>query len=184
MACYSPMIGYRSKTVNQSGKRSIVFKMSEGLASTEKEVPCGGCIGCRLKDSRQWAIRCMHEASLHSKNCFITLTYEDVPVDGSLDKNHFAGFMKRLRERFPRDLDDVIRVFHCGEYGEKFLRPHYHGLLFNFDFEDRIFWREKNGVPLYRSKILEEVWQGGRRKQFEGKRGFCTVGNLTMESAA
>ena len=33
-------------------------------------LPCGNCIGCRLERSRQWAVRCMHEASLYEDNCF------------------------------------------------------------------------------------------------------------------
>ena len=30
-------------------------------------VPCGQCIGCRLEKSRQWAIRCVHEATPYIK---------------------------------------------------------------------------------------------------------------------
>lgn len=41
------------------------------------KLPCGKCIGCRLDRSKQWAIRLMHEAQLHEKNSFITLTYND-----------------------------------------------------------------------------------------------------------
>ena len=31
-------------------------------------LPCGRCVGCRLERSRQWAVRCMHEASMHMFN--------------------------------------------------------------------------------------------------------------------
>ena len=137
------------------------------------EFACGQCIGCRLERSRQWAIRCVHEASLYEDNCFITLTYdnEHLPFDRSLCLDHFQKFMKRLRFKFkPR----VIRFFHCGEYGENLGRPHYHACLFNFDFEDKKLFREKYGVRLYVSEILQELWPFG----------FSTVGNVTFESAA
>lgn len=41
------------------------------------KLPCGRCIGCRLERARQWAIRCMHEASQHDENSFVTLTLKD-----------------------------------------------------------------------------------------------------------
>lgn len=40
-------------------------------------LPCGKCTGCKLERSRQWAVRLMHEAQLHKKTSFITLTYND-----------------------------------------------------------------------------------------------------------
>ena len=79
MACYSPIKGWRSKDVNpDTGKRSIVFNPKHAFQDMPVEVPCGQCIGCRLERSRQWAMRCVHEAQLHRDNSFITLTYDDV----------------------------------------------------------------------------------------------------------
>jgi len=135
------------------------------------DVPCGQCIGCRLERSRQWAIRCVHEASLYEKNCFITLTYspENMPKDSSLVKRDFQLFMKKLRKRF----GSRIRFFHCGEYGDLGGRPHYHACLFNFDFPDK----EKQllyGRQVTVSKMLEQIW---------GK-GYCVLGDVTFESAA
>jgi len=78
--------------------------------------------------------------------------------------------MKRLRFKF----GSGIRFFHCGEYGEKFARPHYHACVFNFDFDDKVLWKEERGVKLYRSDDLEGLWTAG----------FSTVGALTFESAA
>lgn len=172
MPCYNPLNGYRSQSVNSSGKRSIVFNVSQGFRDLPVTVPCGQCIGCRLERSRQWAIRCVHEASLYPKNCFITLTYapEHVPKDGSLKKSHFQKFMKRLRKKFP---ENKIRFFHCGEYGEKNDRPHYHACLFNFDFPDRELINTR-GAKLYISKTLQKLWPYG----------FSTIGDVTFESAA
>ncbi len=137
------------------------------------QLPCGHCIGCRLERSRQWAIRCVHEASLYEDNCYVTLTYDDnhLPSDGSLKVKHFQDFMKRLRAKFsPRK----IRFFHAGEYGEKHRRPHYHACLFNIDFEDKKLLEDNWYGPLYSSDALSSVW----------KLGFCSVGAVTLQSAA
>ena len=102
MACYYPLKGYRARAVNpKTGKRSIVFDSSLGFMDMPVEFACGQCIGCRIERSRQWAIRCVHEAQLYEANCFITLTYapEHLPKNGSLVLEHFQKFMKRLRKR-------------------------------------------------------------------------------------
>jgi len=137
-------------------------------------VPCGQCIGCRLERSRQWAIRCVHEAQLHNQNCFITLTYSDeyVPVGRSLVKADFQKFMKRLRKAFP---DSSIRYYMCGEYGEQFGRPHFHACLFGFDFIDKTIWKKTNsGEHIYRSPSLEKIWPYGH----------SSIGSVTFNSAA
>lgn len=113
----------------------------------------------------------MHEAQMHQKNCFITLTYNDdaLPANMSLDVEEWKKFAKRLRRA-----KGAFRFLHCGEYGE-FLRPHYHACLFGLDFvEDRVFWKETNGKRLFISKELEEIWGNG----------FCTIGNVEYSSAA
>jgi hypothetical protein len=172
MACFSPLKGWRSKTLNPSGKRGVVFNRKDGFADLPVELPCGQCIGCRLERSRQWAIRCIHEAQMHEENCFITLTYNDehLPEDRSVDVRDFQLFMKRLRKRYAQK----IRFFHCGEYGENTQRPHYHALIFGHDFSDRQLYSVRDDVRLDTSRELERLW---------GK-GFCTVGDVTFESAA
>jgi hypothetical protein len=133
----------------------------------------------------------MHEAQTHEKNCFITLTYSNqyLPDDGSLQLAHFQKFMKRLRKKYmppmPENLTDdeeeewllkhSIRFYHCGEYGEKLGRPHYHACLFNFDFPDKYFFKKTaQGHPVYRSPALEELWPFG----------ISEIGSVTFESAA
>lgn len=136
------------------------------------EVPCGQCVGCRLERSRQWAIRCVHEASLHENNTFITLTYktEKIPAGWTLDLRDFQLFMKRLRKKYGAG----IRFFHCGEYGEKHARPHYHACLFGHEFSDKKYHKTENGHKLYTSKELTELWPNG----------YHLIGALTFQSAA
>lgn len=174
MPCYKPLKGWRSRDKTENGKRSIVFNSNYGYLDMPVDVPCGQCIGCRLERSRQWAIRCVHEASLHSENCFITLTYNDqnLPAYNSLSKVDFQKFFKRLRRKYP---EKKIRYFHCGEYGSKFQRPHYHAIIFGFDFDDKYHWSTHKGQKYYRSKTLEELWN---------EKGYCIIGDVTFESAA
>lgn len=172
MPCYYPLIGYRSRDVNPTGKRPIVFNTNQGFRDLPVELPCGQCIGCRLERSRQWAIRCVHESQLHEDNCFLTLTYSDehLPQHNSLFFPDFQLFMKRLR----RSTDRKIRFFHCGEYGEQFGRPHYHVCIFNYDFNDKTHHKTLNGNKLYVSQTLESLWT----------KGFSSIGDVTFESAA
>lgn len=109
MPCYYPLEGYRARRLNESGKRSITFDRDAGYSDMPIKVPCGQCIGCRLERSRQWAIRCVHEAQQYNDNCFITLTYDDdhVPRDGSLKKKIF----RILSSVFVSPLNLVKSVF-------------------------------------------------------------------------
>lgn len=174
MACYSPLRAFRAPGVSSTGRLRVSFKPAGAYVDTEFAVPCGQCIGCRLERSRQWALRCLHEAELYERNCFVTLTYSDVfiPPFGSLVFRHFQLFLKRLRKRFS---SERIRFFHCGEYGDENQRPHYHALFFNFDFPDKVLHAvQRDGHRLFTSQILEEVWG----------MGFCVIGSVSFESAA
>lgn len=135
------------------------------------DVPCGRCVGCRLEKARIWAVRCMHEAMLHERNCFLTLTYseENLPPGGSLRPRDMVLFLKRLRERVPQE----IRFFQCGEYGEKLGRPHHHVLVFGYDFPDRVRLSGSGSETLWESELLSELWPFG----------FHSIGEVTFESA-
>ncbi len=146
--------------------------MTDGYHDRTVTVACGQCRGCRLEKSRQWAVRCLHENTMSSTSCFLTLTYEDskLPPNNSLVLSHWQDFAKRLRHtRGP------FRFFHCGEYGERTFRPHYHALVFGLDFDaDKKLYTMTNGFPLYTSDELDSIWT----------HGFCQIGEVTFESAA
>lgn len=161
----------------------ITFRRSEAFVDLpDAEVPCGGCIGCRLDRAQMWAVRCVHESQLHPLNCFITLTYSDtsLPPGGTLVREDFQKFMKRLRfycAGFKDAQNKPLRIsfFACGEYGERTQRPHYHALIFGFDFPDKVpLPRGEGKEPLWRSPKLESLW---------GK-GQVSIGALTPRSAA
>lgn len=144
------------------------------------KVPCGKCTECLLERARDWGTRCMHEASVHAQNAFITLTYSDqhLPSSGKVSKAEFQNFMRRLRRRY--DNTKEIGVFYCGEYGEKTLRPHYHACLFGFDFEDKVpFGVNESGDQLWTSKELDEIWGKNDSEKFPNK-----IGTVTQKSAA
>jgi hypothetical protein len=111
--------------------------------------------------SRQWAARIGHEASLHEENSFVTLTYNDdhLPDDYSVSVRELQLFLKRLRKSIE---PKRVRFYACGEYGEKTLRPHYHLILFGYQFPDLVVWRRSpTGFYLYRSPALEKLWAKG-----------------------
>lgn len=176
MPCYHPLTAWRAPPWMRSKKgdiKPIIFDNPFNPAFEELQLPCGQCIGCRLERSRQWAVRCVHEASLYEYNSFITLTYDDdhLPSDMSLHKDHVQKFMKRLR----RKLEPLrVRFLLCGEYGSENLRPHYHVLLFGYDFPDKKIWSKSVGGFIYRSDELESLWTYG----------FSSIGDVTFESAA
>lgn len=165
VACFHPISGYRC--------RDGTVRFYEKGDVQPVEVPCGQCVGCRLERSRQWAMRCVHEASLHESNSFITLTYDDstIPASGSLVYRDYQLFMKRLRKR----LDVPVRFYMCGEYGELTARPHYHSILFGCDFPDKKKYKKSvDGGYLYTSEVLSDVWPYG----------LAVFGGVTFRSAA
>lgn len=171
MPCYSPI------PARKLASGGVTFDVG-GLSLDQArrvgciDIPCGQCIGCRLARSRDWTLRCMHEASLWPANSFVTLTYADDKLRSpSLDYRDFQLFMKRLRFN---NKNRPVRFFMCGEYGSANLRPHFHALLFNQSFSSPSLWsRTHQGDPLYTSAELDRAWQ----------QGLATFGAVTHESA-
>lgn len=169
MTCYHPITAW------QCADGQVVFVPNLARNDIVKELllPCGQCIGCRLERARQWAVRCMHEASCHQQSAFITLTYSEAhrPPGGSLVYRDFQLFMMRLRKSiYPQR----VRFYMCGEYGPSLDRPHYHACLFGHNFSDLVYLATtESGARLYRSADLERLWPFG----------FSSVGAVTFESA-
>lgn len=167
MACFRPLAAWQSDP-----GAPLRFSPMGASVEPDLEVACGQCIGCRLERSRNWAVRIMCEAQMHSANSFVTLTYDDdhLPYDGSLNYVHVQLFMHRMRKRV-----GAFRFFNAGEYGDITRRPHYHMCLFGHDFSnDRKLWSGDGAFALYESDLLNSLWGNGQ----------CLIGDLSFESAA
>lgn len=159
MSCNNPIYAL-DLGIKENGKRNIrILPKRVDLSSMAQlevrfgkgnilPLPCGKCLACKLSRAREWAVRCVLEASLYDENCFITLTYdpEHLPKDGKVNRKHLQDFLKRLRKKHD------VRFFGCGEYGSMGFRPHYHLILFGWFPSD---W--KNGF----SKELKDLWPYG-----------------------
>jgi len=175
MTCFAPI--------------TIDKKSKNGLYMGRQKVPCGRCNGCRIKKSKEWAIRCIHETKANGdNNSFITLTYNDdhLPKDASLNHEHFQEFIRSLRKRVNGKIKEKepgfnkIRYYMCGEYGKAtennswIARPHFHAILFGFSFPDKTDHTVRRNNQVYRSKLLEDTWNYG----------FSEIGNVTFKSCA
>lgn len=182
MACNSPLTAW-------STGDGVTFDRRHRDIRKELLLPCGRCQACRLERSKQWAIRCMHEAQMHEHNAYITLTYDEknLPENNSLTYRDFQLFMKRLRKARSRNATAFLHApsghllskreigfYMCGEYGEKFDRPHFHAILFGIDFADKKLFSTRQNFRLYTSETLTKIWQ----------KGHATTGAVTYQSAA
>jgi len=172
--CDHPIAAIRSSHPNKSGKFPLIL-LTKGIDTWkgEMKIPCGQCTGCRLDQSKAWAIRCYHESKMWEENCFITLTYDDehLTKNSSFDKRDLQKFFKRLRKKYE---PKKIRYYACSEYGEQTFRPHYHAAIFNFNFADRKEWKNTDEGILYTSEEANKIWGLGN----------VIIGELTLESAA
>lgn len=135
------------------------------------QLPCGKCIDCRLEYARQWATRCIHEAQMHEKNCFITLTYSDQNLQSpKLVYEDFQKFMKKLRKL----QNEPIGMFVTGEYGEKTKRPHWHAIIFN--------WAPSDGTKKYKNIQGDQVYESATLNKAWGL-GISEFGSVTLRSA-
>lgn len=199
--CSSPIPAWRRAEPDENGKFPLVFNPKDKQAGEELELPCGQCIHCRLNYARDWAVRCMHEAQMHqeqgNESSFITLTYndEEIPTNWSLQPDHWTKFIKRLREKIRHEQPE-LRFFMAGEYGkacricrqseddcrnysrhqfvEGLGRPHFHAILFGYNFPDKTLWRTSNGHEIFRSELLEDTWTYGNSE----------IGSVTFDSAS
>ena len=198
MPCYHPMIAVRElngkvKVIGAEASANVVnYRWQNESFIKTFTIPCGKCIGCRLEYSRQWAIRCVKELeTTKGQSWFLTLTYDNDHLPrktfqeeasgtrvqvGELRPTDLQLFIKRLRERVRRKYNVELRFFACGEYGDKYKRPHYHAIIFNLPLEetDMSYWSSNEGHVLYRNSFIDEVWN----------KGIVTVQEVTWECCA
>lgn len=199
MSCYKPLIRlYNPDDREQSGRVYSLARFSqlsgkqlryEDLMYNPKVmlIPCGQCIGCRIRQREDWTTRIELEARDYPREevWFITLTYDDDHVPGMIVKTgeimrkvqytwkpgekrpssvqillyeDIQKFLKRLRKAYKGKL----RYFVAGEYGEQTARPHYHMILYGWRPTDlkNLYKIHHNGY--YTSKWLSDIWGMGQ----------------------
>ena len=109
----------------------------------------------------------------HPYASFVTLTYDEshIPENRQLDKRDAQLFLKRLRYHLG---GRRIRYYLCGEYGERFGRPHYHAILFNVHPENdaQAIVKSWSGLVRNENGLLEII------KKAEGSR--TQIGNVVI----
>lgn len=193
MSCYHPLRLFRSGVVNPESGKEFTLVTSHGLDYVTaqdfdkrfivhnlkpserrfeyQEIPCGVCVGCRSDWSARWTARSLAELLDHDVSLFITLTYDDnhLPEDRLLRKDDIQRFNKRLRKAGFK-----FRYLICGEYGDRFQRPHYHGIYFGLKLDDLLAFSDTKAGKLFVSDTLSRIWGNG----------FVTVGNVDLASIA
>ncbi len=171
----------------------IYYNNDGDICGFNIKVPCGKCIGCRLDYSRMWATRSVHEAYINNyyQDCsFLTLTFNDDMLSrrtnpNSLNRSAFTSWIKRLRKAIKCNYDKEIRLMACGEYGSKHKRPHYHILIYGFNFPDKYVFKYNKirgkEVLYYRSPFLEKIWKPAYSDE---PYGFSVIGDVNFESSA
>lgn len=174
MGCDGPLTAYRPSV--GAADRRLVFDKRKSNSGIAVQVPCGQCAGCKLEHSRQWAVRCMHELKMHAGSnwgsAMLNLTYDNkhLPYGYTLSLADYQNFLKKLRKvRGPG-----LRFFGCGEYGDKFGRPHYHIITFNYRPTDTKLVQRKETYNYYSSESLSDLW---------GK-GNIIIGDVSFDSCA
>lgn len=155
-------------------------------------IPCGKCINCRLRKSREWANRMMCEAKYHQESYFITLTYDDEHIEHlkryivdddtgealpvlSLSKKDAQDWQKRLRINSERRDGSKLRFYTAGEYGSNTHRPHIHAIVFGLHLDDLEPLRKSQlGHQYFTSEFIEKSWDNG----------FSLVAPITWETCA
>lgn len=163
----------------------------DGYASELFHVPCGECDDCLIARRYERAARIMLESLCYTKNCFVTLTYDQENLStGDLAEDHVTQFKKDIRRlygqaqftRLHRNPNKKVssytfqkfKFITTGEYGDTFGRKHYHLIIFGLDFKDReLVGYSKKGNPIFLSQELKNVW----------KKGNCQVESITHDLA-
>lgn len=221
MACYKPLIRFyvpddREASGHVYTLRRFAIERAKKPDLTYEDliyrkdvmlIPCGQCIGCRIRKREDWACRIEMEAKTSKPHSiwFVTLTYDDKNIPGV---NHETGevirgalykrqkgdlkenqtlwyedvqkFLKRLRKAS----EPGLRYFCAGEYGEKTGRPHYHLILFNYIPEKLEPYRLLSKEGYYTDTRITRCWPYGIHNMSEpatSKAFSYTAGYVTKK---
>lgn len=174
MKCADPQLCYVNskgfKVYRNFSYASHIFKQM-----ANQVFDCRKCIFCRKKHAYELASRCVLHASLYKDNCFVTLTYDEKKpgYHNNFNYEDIQKFKKRLRTHCQRHHNGKkIEIFNVHEYGSRG-KKHWHLIIFNHDFGDKILFGGRSDLPLYTSAMLERLWP----------HGFNTIGDVSAASA-
>lgn len=150
-------------------------------------LPCGKCLGCRLRQRQDWETRMLMESKTLAPAWFLTITWNQEYVPGMIRatgevvrgavhqwtrgevpnivqillQEDMVLFNKRLRKKQETSnkwgLD--LRYFYCGEYGENTGRPHHHGIYYGLEIPD--LKKKRGNNPYFESEELNRIWGMG-----------------------
>ena len=180
-------------------------------------VGCGHCVPCHLKYCNQWGFRFKIHSIENPIFYCVTLTYNNtslpyITADNNkkymtLVRAHATTYFKNLRNATTKRWKNLpikkpkISYLICGEYGDKFKRPHYHAIIFNAHPEDILSsWR--HGTIHFGTNNLEstlnyclkytlksKLWKQQSNKSYErpfvnfskGIGEGCIISSITTE---
>lgn len=165
------------------------FKMYFDANMDYQYIKCRKCEECKADYATEWSIRCAHEFQIRKVASFVTFTIDDTkvnlfnseknlkhyckrcvkgnryikyPINYTLCKGMILDELKRIRDVLYKRYSIKIRYFGCGEYGSQNDRPHYHVIIFGYNFPDKNFIEySSKGVPIYFSEELQSLWKYG-----------------------
>lgn len=105
----------------------------------------------------------------------------------TLVRGDFSAFIKRLRKELRNGFEyydssghkryfrlrSGLRFYACGEYGDLNSRPHYHALIYNFDFPGKVYIATERGNVYWTHPVLERAWGYG----------FVYISDFTINTA-
>lgn len=151
------------------------YKQKDGVA-----FPCGKCHSCLKRRVSGWSFRLMTECKRSKSAYFVTLTYDEQNVP--ITNNGFMSLVRRDVQLWMKKLRKVnkekLKYYLCGEYGEKFGRPHYHVILFNADLETLV------GKKVARGMQQKLIPMDGKYHAMcdSWNNGYVTVGKVNVKS--
>ena len=116
-------------------------------------IPCGNCINCLKRKFFGYRLRLLSELKKYPNSIFVTLTFDNPSLSRFKDNPNksLSLFLDRVRKEYGH-----VRHWFVAEYGKKKGRLHYHGILFNCQFDNETLermWKYGNTFVGYANEI-------------------------------
>ena len=109
---------------------------------------------CQKRKFSAYRMRLLYELQRSPKSIFVTLTFDEPSLSRFKDNPNrsLSLFLDRVRKKYGKQ----VRHWFVAEYGKKRGRLHYHGLLFNCQFDNEeleTMWKYGNTFVGYANEI-------------------------------